>query len=830
MNQFPYSDVGQESRFLYEEDGFSVWTAMGTLGLLFLWVFSAAESAAYLCLVLAVAAVVAAVKKGKYFVLRSRFNLQVLFVFGYVALSGVSCFYAVSGTLALDDFLRVLPGFFLYFMVLLLSGRGLHAGRTAAATLSFLSALISFLSLDAVGTRWFSGVFQALTSSFTQDYSIFQGLEPGVRITSIIEDPNVFAGVTGIGVLLSLSLALSAKGKRERTIHLCALVLNALGFVLVFSLGAVGFVAVSFFAYLVFTRKGSRQSAAVLMVQTLVVVMAGVAAVYIAVFDGVKSFSLVPLLALLLCCVALWALDRFVSPWLTEELGLHPKALLTVLLGLGVALAIYAVAALNVTGSVSLTPGETIKRAAYLDAGDYTLTAQADEGIQISVVSQSEKDLVMHTETTLYSGNKQAATFTVPEGAKIVWFRLLAPAGGSAFSVSYSGTQSGSVKLGYMLLPGFIANRLQGLQANENAVQRAEFWRDGLKLWQKHPVFGCGLGSVEVGVYSVASFFYESKYVHNHYIQCLADIGVVGLVLFVGILASSGCLFWKARKQKNASPLLPGLGAALVFMALQATMQVDFSTHSFLPVAFGVFGLLNVTGAAQPDLMLDYDPTSVSQLAQTQKGKKVVASAPALELKTAPRSMQDKRTGRFCHLPRTLYWAFPAFGVVCMVVLCLHFYGNKQLLKGTGAGDRFDRLETAMKLDPLYRVNYLQTYVYYGSESGNSLVKRNLPDRVAELAETKMNCDPNYAIEYYFSVGETEKAMDALVEHLSYNRARHTAWQYAFNLLLNNDDGTEKFRAQAHRVVDALDEWNAQSLEPVELTPTNQTYLAALLC
>jgi len=545
MNQSSYAVPGQGGRYLWEERPVSVWTAPCCLALLLLWAFSAAESAPYLCLLLGVGGAVAGVMQVEYSALRARFNLQAFFIFGYVALSGVSCFYAESGSLALDDFLRLLPGFFAYFLVLLLSGRGVHAGRTATIALSSLAALISFLSLDAVGTRWFSGCFQWLTGQFTTDYTIFSGLETGVRITSIIEDPNVFAGVAGVGVLLSLILALSAVGKGERVFHLCCLILNALGFALVFSLGAAGFIVVAFLTFFLFLDKGNRLSAAFLMAETLAITMMGVVAVYLTVFDGSKAFSLVPLLVEIFCCAALWTLDRFVSPWVTAALSAHPKALLAVLSGLVVALAVYAVAAFNVTGGATLNPGETLERAVYLDAGTYTVSAVADGGAQVYVVCQNEKDLIMHTETILYTGAVQPASFTVPEGTQVVWFRFTVPEGGRVSAVSYSGTDSGSLKLGYKLLPGFIANRLQGLRANQNAVQRVEFWRDGVKLWQCHPIFGNGLGSVEMGLYSVASFFYESKYVHNHYVQCLADIGMVGLTLFLGILASSAWLFWR---------------------------------------------------------------------------------------------------------------------------------------------------------------------------------------------------------------------------------------------------------------------------------------------
>ena len=59
-------------------------------------------------------------------------------------------------------------------------------------------------------------------------------MEAGVRMTSIFENPNVFAGCVGIAVLLSLGLIQSSKTNWEKRIHQVLLFLNALAFVLAF--------------------------------------------------------------------------------------------------------------------------------------------------------------------------------------------------------------------------------------------------------------------------------------------------------------------------------------------------------------------------------------------------------------------------------------------------------------------------------------------------------------------------------------------------------------------------------------------------------------------
>ncbi len=61
-------------------------------------------------------------------------------------------------------------------------------------------------------------------------------------------------------------------------------------------------------------------------------------------------------------------------------------------------------------------------------------------------------------------------------------------------TATYNGAKDGSVKLGYKLLPAFIADRIQDLTANGNVVQRGVTVQDAIKLWKTAPVFGRGLG------------------------------------------------------------------------------------------------------------------------------------------------------------------------------------------------------------------------------------------------------------------------------------------------------------------------------------------------
>ena len=106
----------------------------------------------------------------------------------------------------------------------------MRPGRWIATLLETCAALASLVSIDMLSTRWISTPVLALLERFTQDYSALSGVEAGVRMTSIFENPNVFAGCVGIAVLLSLGLIQSSKTNWEKRIHQVLLFLQCPGF------------------------------------------------------------------------------------------------------------------------------------------------------------------------------------------------------------------------------------------------------------------------------------------------------------------------------------------------------------------------------------------------------------------------------------------------------------------------------------------------------------------------------------------------------------------------------------------------------------------------
>lgn len=705
--------------------------------------------------------------------LRDRIGVPLLLLAAVVIMDGISTLYAVSGKFALYEFLKVLAAFCLVLTLLAVAPER-DTGRWIAKVLAGFSAVSGLVSIDMISTRFLSGAVIGFFNMFSQDYAYLGGVEAGVRMTSIFENPNVFAGVAGSGVLLSLGLACSSESKRERTVQTVILYVNSLSFLLAFSMGASASIALAFLVFLLLERRERRMGLLILMVETLIFTVLSAAVISMTSFDVWDGVQPVPLICTALGAAALCASDAFLGGRVTKVLGKHGK-LIPILVGSVLAvMAVFVLAAYNLTGGVALDEGGTLRRAAYPEPGRYTLEVSSDRPLEVTVESQNEQDTMMHTSSVLYSGPAEGASFDVPDGSLVLYFNFYAPEGADLTSAAYTGENGGGdIPLGYKLLPGFMANRLQGLWANENAIQRLVFFGDGLKLFRRSPVFGLGLGAFENGIKSVQSFAYVTKYAHNHYIQTLAETGIVGLVLLLALFGGSGAAVALERKRgAEAHRLVPALGAGVTYMAAHAFTEVVFSSYPYLPIAFGVFGLVSVCCGE--------------------------ALKPALR-KTA----------------KTI-----ALLAICLflVIYALLLVYNLHARAVVESSSTFDALDEAIAMDKFEWADYALSYVDSADNGDVSGEIRARADKyAARLEKIDSNTVPIYLAEYYFNTGRTEKAMEMILKYVDYVSSDQTAWQSAFDLMLAHEDGTAEFKAGVLGAARMLDEWNEANMGKIVL-------------
>lgn len=712
--------------------------------------------------------------------LRDRLKPPVVALALVVLADGLSNLYAVAGKLALYEFLKVLTSFCLVLIVLAFAGERTPE-RGVSSMLAGCAALAGLVSIDLLSTRFISTPVLALLGRFTRDYMELEVVEEGVRMLSIFPNPNTFAGCIGIGVLLSLGLADSEERRGVRAVHLICLAVNSLAFVLAFSMGACAMIVPAFLVLLLLEKKERRIDLLLLMVETLLVTALAAFPISLTSMTAWTGVRPVPLLCTVAGAGALCALDFLVGRRIADRLRRHGKMMFGLAGGLLAALALFLLAAFHFTTGVTLQPGDSLRRSAYLDAGAYTLTAESDGEAQVEIESQNRADTMMHTSTVLYSGPLSQAAFAVPEDSLVVWFSLSADAQVRLDAVRYGGEGgSGTLPLGYRLLPGFIANRLQGLWVNQNAIQRLVFFEDGLKLFRRSPVTGLGMGAFENGSKGVQSFYYGTKYVHNQYIQALVDTGIVGLVLFLGLLTVSAAAVWRSREKA----LSPALGAALMFMAGHGGVEVVFCAYPYLPMAFGVFAAISLCGGSAVPV---------------------------------PR-WADKAALRGCVL-------LVACGLLSMFGGLLYCNIAAQNVNHIEADPEI--LERAIRLDRFEWADYMLAYVVRASGPETDEATRQTADEYAvRLSELKSNTVPFYLAEYYLKTGRMERGLELAEQYVNYVAANPVVWNRTFALLEQYEQDTDVYRAGVAHIAALRETWNRENMGYIDLSEDSAAFIA----
>ena len=711
--------------------------------------------------------------------LRDRLKAPVLALALVVLMDGASCSYAVSGKFALFEFLKVFTAFCLALLLLAFT-EGEAPERKACTILEGFAAIAGLTSIDLLSTRWVSGAVLGVLGWFTPDYADLGAVEEGVRMTSIFLSPNVFAGCMGIGVLLALGLAVTAEKPGRRTVHSICLSVNALSFVLAFSMGACATILPAFLILLLLTDKEKRMGLLILMVETLAVTALCAFPISLTSMTAWTGFRPIPLLCTVMGAAALCALDLVAGQRLATKLAGHGKAVFWSCAAMLAAFVLFIAAACTLATGVTLQAGETLRRSAYLGPGSYTLAAEADGGLAVLIESQDRADTMMHTSSELYRGPASQAAFTVPEDSLVVWFRFTAEAEIRLESVRYAGEgSSGSIPLNYRLLPGFIANRLQGLWANQNAIQRFVFFEDGLKLFRRSPIIGLGMGAFENGVRGVQTFRYDTRYAHNHYIQTMAETGIVGLTLFLALLAVSGICLWRGRKK----PLAPALGAALVFMACHALVEFTFSIYCYLPMAFGAFAAISLCCG-------DTLPLPAWMERRAVKNGVVLGICALLAL----------------------------FGVLMGCNIAAQDLVEKDA--------SLENLERAAALDPFEKADHMLSYVAQvtGTEPDEE-IREKAEGYAARLEKIDSNIIPYYLAAYYLDTGRTERGLEMAERYVTYVSADAAAWDQTFALLEEHEQDTEEYRAGVRHIAELLDQWNEENMGSIELDEQSRAFV-----
>lgn len=726
-------------------------------------------------------------------------NLPSLLLLGYAAFSWVTIFWAMSGKFHLREGSKLLIAVF-FFLLVAMHGRFDRAfARRVMGVIAGISALYALLSVEAVSTGLTKTLLVRLPMWDTEKI-VFQNS----RLNGIFGNANIEASIYAIGIFCAIALVCGAEKKWQRALWAAAAAVDALAFLLVFSMGAMACFAAAVVVYLIFAGKG--RVAALLRMLSAAVPTLVCGFIAFALLNSERS-ALV--LALLLANAGVSALlELTVSARLSAVLERHEKLAFGVLIAVALGAAVYIAAALKVTGPYTF--GSFIDRSAKLGVGEHTVTVEADGEVTGWIYSWDTLGMLTGERTSLHYGKvEQEVTIHVPEGSEICGFNFSAEPGVTIYRAVIDGVQE--IPLNFRLLPGFAANRLQTISASSSPIIRAMYRQDALRLWRFSPVVGNGIGAFETGVTSVQDYPYETKYVHQHYLQVLLEDGVVGLALFAGALAAMLLALWKKRKQMQENEyywLYPALCAEFVMNGAQMCWDVSMSMIVFLCMTYAVYGLIVAT-CAEP---------FAEKAAAEENGKKKKAQAKGFDTSLLARNIGI------------------GFTAVVLLTLCGNLYAASKADAPVADGDEFlYNLSVAAKLDLYERNDMMLSYVVNSLEMEYPEDYREQADEyAAQLAKVQSNTIPRYLVGYYLQTQQYGKAIDAAILGASYSASDADTWddcaallnealfQNMLTPLLTEERAA--LMAKLTEYYDALQAYNASALVPVELSESAQAF------
>jgi len=724
-------------------------------------------------------------------------NLPSLLLLGYAAFSWVTIFWAMSGKFHLREGSKILIAVFFFLLAAMHKKFDGAFARRVMGVIAGISAVYAFLSVEAVST----GLCKTLLRCFAIDIETITF--DGSRLNGIFGNANIEASIYAIGIFCAVALLCGAETKGQRVLDAVMLSFSAFAFLLVFSMGAIACFAAAVAAYLIFAGKG-RGAALLRMIETAVPTLV-CALLAFQMYNGGQTASVLPLM--LGNAAVTLTLEMTLAKRASVVLEQYQKLAFGALIAVALGAAVYIAAALNVTGAYTF--GTQLTRNVSLSPGEHTMQIEADEGISVQISSQDTMEIIAGGSTPLYHDAASGTVrFTVPEESETVRITFWGQPGLTVYrAVLDGGTE---LPLGYKLLPGFAATRLQTMGASSSPIIRAMYRQDALRLWRLSPVVGSGVGAFETGVTSVQDYPYETKYVHQHYLQVLLEDGVVGLALFAGALAAMLLALWKKRRQMQESEyywLYPVLCAEFVMNGGQMCWDVSMSMIVFLCMTYALYGLI-IGMCAEP---------FAEKTAAEGGGKKKRAQAKGFDTSLLTRNIGI------------------GFTAIVLLTLCGNLYASSKANAPVGSTDEFmSNLSAAARLD-LYEYNDKKlSYVVASLNEGGEAYRAQADEYAAQLAGAQSNTIPRYLVGYYLQTGQYDKAIDEAILGASYSASDADTWndcaallnEALFKSMLTPLLTEERaaLMAKLTEYYDALQAYNASALVPVELSESAQAF------
>ncbi len=181
----------------------------------------------------------------------------------------------------------------------------------------------------------------------------------------------------------------------------------------------------------------------------------------------------------------------------------------------------------------------------------------------------------------------------VVAGASLLSSRVLSITIGMVFIL-------GAVAVANAGVSPVISDSIGAVRLNLVSEDRAMEARAALRLVADRPITGVGPGEATLAWTDSDGRTFVARYVHNEYLQVLAELGIVGLVLLLALLFLGGRVVWHGRSYAPSPEVWSGVTAGLIALAVHSSFDFLWHIPAILLVAAVLIGLVVPQNAKSP--------------------------------------------------------------------------------------------------------------------------------------------------------------------------------------------------------------------------------------
>ncbi|TFE28999.1 O-antigen ligase family protein [Cohnella luojiensis] len=188
---------------------------------------------------------------------------------------------------------------------------------------------------------------------------------------------------------------------------------------------------------------------------------------------------------------------------------------------------------------------------------------------------------------------------------KSVWVDKIVPVGLLVvFLVGAIAVTSNKV---IQLLPDAIRARVENVNLQTHSVyERLTMYKDAIEIWRENPIIGGGAGSWEALYEQNQSYSYISAQTHGYLTELLVEVGLVGLIIYVGFIVSIFYVFIRFYRKSSESERIRWIFYFIVPITILIHSLIDFemSYIMYLVLVFLCLGVMTGTQRQPIELSL----------------------------------------------------------------------------------------------------------------------------------------------------------------------------------------------------------------------------------